>query len=375
MGMKHVALGAATAGVAFAVGHFAIGSVGSTDWRQDLLELPQPATSSAGVVIRTVEGTVERKPAGGDWTLAAAGEALAPGESLRTMEGAGAVLKTGLASHLTLEAATLLSVVEAAPTAQRFALTQGRVIAVQRHAGRDLIISTADGSAGVRGEGERFTVFAQPRLLGAINDDAQVELGAGQVFVTVPKGRVSWVSGTEQPVEPRLLDTPPELEVTPLESTHAELPFQLVQGRADTLAAVRVNGTEAERGDDGSFSARVPLREGENRIDVVAQLFTGAQRRIELPVVTYGDVEQGVAPEVEIEAAPEPVPAPEVAEAVVKPAAKPAPKPAAKPEPKPAANPAPKPAAKPIKKPVRQPKKPRKPKKKPGSGVQWGASP
>jgi hypothetical protein len=117
----------------------------------------------------------------------------------------------------------------------------------------------------------------------------------GQVSVAALKGTARFAAAGKTVVLPEGTETrstkagaPPEdpekipeevlLQVVwPESERHGET--AAISGRVKPASLVTINGTQTAVGDDGHFTATVPLREGSNRVSVEAEDLSGRRRQ------------------------------------------------------------------------------------------------
>lgn len=222
------------------------------------------------LTLESVQGQV-RHVTGASGADALAGEIIRPGERLEAGPDGAAVLSFGAETRVALRPDSSMKVLAVQEDGVRVALENGRVQATVREGGapvavtaggRDItardadvtVARTADGTVGV--EATRGTA----ELSGF---GAETSVGAGARVIAPEGGAATRVAaGQEQLLS--LAATPRRISADAVE----------VRGTTEPNARVTILGglasitTAADR--QGAFSARVPLREGQNHLEVRA---------------------------------------------------------------------------------------------------------
>lgn len=219
------------------------------------------------LTLTAVAGSVEiRRGKLATYAPAAVGAVLAAQDDLRTGDGR-ATLTARRAFQVQVEPGTELSVEELNARLSRFGLWNGMLVAsVERGAGRSLVIRAADSDA--RATAREGTFAMSNNGLGTVAVGArsgEVEFRAAGSAVVLRAGQASIAQGSApQPPAPvpsslfLKVRWPPEGLVNRRQVTFS--------GRTAPGAVLLVGGAPTRVEKDGSFSATLTLREGQNRV-------------------------------------------------------------------------------------------------------------
>jgi len=232
-----------------------------------------PALSFA---IAGVEGTVEVRR-GGVWTQVMAGDRLAAADAIRTGDAGRATLRAAGGDELVLRERVELAVERLGATVTELTLLRGRVKAAAAAGTERLQISSA-GAQAVGAGGGRFTVYADTRGAVAIaSESGDVRVIAAGTEVVVGAGTQSYVPPGQAPTGPVPIPEAVFLSVA-WPGGEVATAKATVRGKAAPGTEITVAGQPAVVKDDGSFETQVALREGANRIEVLAETVDGRTR-------------------------------------------------------------------------------------------------
>ena len=259
---------------------------------EDEAELPivAPRTAAAGsgqLTVSRLQGRVElREVDGGNWQPLAANARVPERSSVRTDDGASAVLSGG--DGLSVEVAPLSQVELVAVENQlaKLVLERGRLSARMGGAVGALQVGAAGSGALVQAKGKAaFSLLRDDfgKVAVAVTD-GNVALSAEQQSVRVGPGQQSIVPVGKPPSPPVHIPTSLFLKVAHLPSRLNKRATEL-SGEASPGAAVFVNGVSAATDESGRFSVRVPLQEGKNELRVMAHDALGRSEQQALPEV------------------------------------------------------------------------------------------
>ncbi|HJZ87680.1 MAG TPA: FecR domain-containing protein [Polyangia bacterium] len=245
------------------------------------------ALPAPGFVLSEAHGDVQ-VATGADFAAAAPGDgglALGGGTRIRTGRGSSAVLRAPDGSEVALADGVEISIAELSAQVARFALERGKVRAASPEGGRAVTVDSSGARA--EAQGARFVIYTSPRGLVAVaSESGRVKLRAQGREVEVPAGQQSIVPPQGMPTDPVAVPDAVFLQVAWPGETLQREPETLVRGRARPGERVYVNGAETEVAMDGTFMARVHLREGKNPpLRVEAEALTGRRRILRGPAV------------------------------------------------------------------------------------------
>ncbi len=238
---------------------------------------PKPAAiASATFELVDVIGSVEVRR-GGAWVEVARGDRLLPAEAVRTGPEGSARMRDPSGDEIYLRERVKLELLALTQTVAELLLTSGKVRATT--GGERLAISSG-GAHAVAPRGARFTIFADPRGAVAVASEAgDVKVIARGAEVSVGPNAQTFVEPGRQPESPVAVPAEVFLSVS-----WPEAPIQRAQvtlrGHTSRGAGVMVNGQAVSVAADGSFATQVPLREGPNRFEVVAEPIVGPEKRV-----------------------------------------------------------------------------------------------
>lgn len=240
---------------------------------------PGPAPAPGQFRVSALEGQVEALQ-NGQWYVVRAGHLLSSKDVIRTHGSARAFLRRGSIEVELPENMDLRLDALEKETASLGLLRGGRVAA---NVGRDnehLEITARETRTRSLGAA-RFVVSMTPTgqvsvaaTEGAARFEAQ---GKG---VTVAKGQESTALPGKAPSDPE--EIPEELLLSVIWPDDDRVDAQAkLRGKARGSSRVRINGAETSVGEDGSFTAPIPLQIGPNRIKVDVEDITGRKKSVD----------------------------------------------------------------------------------------------
>lgn len=200
------------------------------------------AAHAAGIAIVKATGTVEtRADATGGWKKVAAGQALAPGATVRTGADSTCIVQWPGGHALRMQPLSTLTITKGSPAENRAKLTTGKITAhVEKlSSGQRFEIETPTAIAGVRGT--TFLVDVAP------SGESLICVGSGQVVVDAGDASLSLDGGVMVAVDSQGTLSEPE----PLTETLREEILEHVEEITETVEAV-----ETGTGADGEESAQ-----------------------------------------------------------------------------------------------------------------------
>jgi Glucodextranase, domain B len=215
----------------------------------------------------------------GKWVLVATGDALTQDDLVRTGNGR-AILKLAGTTEIELRDRVEIRLDSISRAGASVDLRRGRVVAhVGRTGGNVAITAARTRTANESGAPARFVVTADEhgRVSVATTEGAARFESAGRV-VKVSAGNVTRAEPDQPPVDPERISEDVFLSVAwPSADRRGEK--APVAGRAAPGSVVRVNGTETDVDRGGHFATSVPLRVGQNPIEVEVEDIAGRSRR------------------------------------------------------------------------------------------------
>jgi uncharacterized cupin superfamily protein len=234
---------------------------------------PSPITETKApekpkeVTITEVSGTVEVRREDGTWELVEPGRVLRPSEVLRTKGDSTAWIRSDTADAQ-LQASTEMSVEEITDSVSRFLLVSGMATASVRPGlrhtlelratGSDAVATTTDGTFTMSNDG-KGTVAVGTR-------EGEVRFNSNGKVVIVRAGKQSVVRpGSAGPSEP--VEIPSSLlRKVQWPSARQNKREIIVQGEAEPGTRLELAGETFSPGQDGVFTRKVALKEGDNNV-------------------------------------------------------------------------------------------------------------
>jgi len=248
--------------------------------------------ASAGAPTRAtvldVRGVTQRQLEDGRWAAVTPGESLRLDDVVRTLSGGSVILRLGNSVQVRLTSRTEVTIRELSERASRVRVEEGRIVAEVEPSGATVLRVEAKGSNAIaEAEGGRFSVISDGRGQVAVAAEAgAIKLTAGGESVEVAAGETSRVVGASAPSAPVAIPTSLFLKVAAPGKKLQREPETVVEGRTQPGSLVRVGARVAQVDDDGRFRVRVPLQEGENKLEVKVTDVTGREQREALPAIT-----------------------------------------------------------------------------------------
>jgi hypothetical protein len=214
----------------------------------------------------------------GRWIAIKQGDLLTRDDLVRTVPGAHAVLRLSAGGEIELREKVEIRLDRLSPAGSSVDLRHGKVVARVAAANDTLAITARETTTSTEGPAH-VVVQADEH---------------GQVSVATLKGKARFASAGKTVVLPEGTETrsprpgaPPEdpekipeevlLQVVWPEGDHRADTAQ-IEGHVRPASLVTINGAATTVGDDGRFSASVPLREGGNRVHIEAEDLAGRKR-------------------------------------------------------------------------------------------------
>jgi hypothetical protein len=237
------------------------------------------------VTVAEVRGPAQVRRAGSKrWEVLRGGDRLTRNDKIRT--GVGATVRLRAADHtIVLVPGTLLRVGELTAELSGFLLGRGMVRTTAT--GPREIRLTAEGSdVEVRARQGRFDMASNGEGTVAVASlEGEVKVRAAGEAVVLQGGQETLVRKGKAPLAPRPIAKNLLLRVRWPPDRQTNKRMVKVSGRARPGALVYVDGHLVRVRDDGSFSTRVKLREGQNHVSVEGMAAGGARRKERGPLI------------------------------------------------------------------------------------------
>ena len=247
---------------------------------------PVPARDEATFQVTSSTGTVEAQRAG-QWIPIKAGDTLTRTDVVRTAAGGRAVLQLSAGTEIELRERVEIGLDRLA-TGATVDLRHGKVVA--HVSGSDSVeINSRDTRTANEGPAH-FVVLSDERGRVSVASLAgKAKFTAGGKSLTLPQGTQSTSAAGAAPSDPERIPEEVLLEVVwpAAEQRHVAADTE-VKGRASPSSSLTVNGTHAQIGADGQFTATVPLRTGKNTVEVKVEDLGGRTRQASATLLRRG---------------------------------------------------------------------------------------
>ena len=247
---------------------------------------PAPARDEATFQVTSATGNVEAQRAG-QWVAIKAGDTLTRTDVVRTAAGGRAVLQLSAGTEIELRERVEIGLDRLASGAT-VDLRHGKVVA--HVSGSDSVeINSRDTRTANEGPAH-FVVLSDERGRVSVASLAgKARFTAGGKSLTLAQGTQSTSAAGAAPSDPERIPEEVLLEVVwpAAEQRHATADTE-VKGRASPSSSVMVNGTAAQIGSDGQFTATVPLRTGKNTLEVKVEDLGGRTRQASATLLRRG---------------------------------------------------------------------------------------
>jgi len=245
-----------------------------------------PPHAEATFQVTSATGNVEAQRAG-QWVPIKNGDTLTRTDVVRTAAGARAVLRLSAGTEIELRERVEIELDRLAGGAT-VDLRHGKVVA--RVSGSDSVEITSRDTRTANEGPAHFVVLSDERGRVSVASLAgKAKFTAGGRSLTLPEGTQSTSAAGAAPSDPERIPEEVLLEVVwpAAEQRHTAADTE-VKGRAAPSSSVTVNGTRAQVGTDGHFTATVPLRPGKNPVDVQVEDLTGRTRQTSTTLLRRG---------------------------------------------------------------------------------------
>jgi hypothetical protein len=247
---------------------------------------PEVKQGPPELVLGEVQGGVELKRGEGDWVPVSAGEKLQSSDTVRTGDGAYAVLIGGEAYEVRMEPGTEISVDQLTDSISRLLLAGGMASAkVKGGAKHTFEVRSREGDATARTAAGAFTISSNGKGTVAVGtQEGEVELEGKGKAVIVRAGQQSIVLPGQGPSAPTPVPSSLLLKVEWPAGRQINRRTLVLVGTAAPGSTVAVNGQTLRPEADGRFRKELKLSEGRNGVKVTSKSVGGAQTTSERQV-------------------------------------------------------------------------------------------
>ncbi|HEY2899107.1 MAG TPA: hypothetical protein VGL59_00925 [Polyangia bacterium] len=213
----------------------------------------------------------------GRWVAVQKGDLLSLQDIVRTTPGASAVLRLGAATEIDLREKVEIRLDKLTAAGAIVDLRRGKVVARVGASGDNLEITARQTRTVNEGPAHFVVMAGENGRVSVASTGGRARFAAGGKTVTLTEGTQTRAEDNQAPDDPEKI--PEEVLLTviwPAGERHGEQ--AAVKGRASTTSLVTVNGDAVAVGPDGAFAATVPLKEGDNPIQIAAESLAGGIR-------------------------------------------------------------------------------------------------
>ncbi|HVE82980.1 MAG TPA: FecR domain-containing protein [Myxococcales bacterium] len=227
-----------------------------------------------------VDGAVEIRHGGGQWSPVKPGETLAPADGVRTGEGGSAILTGGDQYEVHLEAQTEVAVDELTDSISRVMLGGGMATAKVQGGGKHTFEVHARNSDAVA-RTRQGTFAISNNMAGTVavgTKDGEVEFGGHGKTVIVRAGQQSVVRPGQAPSDPTTLPSSLLLKVDWPAGKVLTRPDVVITGQSEPGTLVTVQDRNAVVDSNGTFRVRLSLKDGKKKALKVTARSVGGLR-------------------------------------------------------------------------------------------------
>jgi hypothetical protein len=212
------------------------------------------------------------------WSLVAAGDHLSLQSVIRTYPDAKALLRRG-GTEIEIRGGVDIRLSELANRTARFDLLGGGIVSAAVPAEDSVEIGGQDTSTKNEGAA-RWVVSMGPKgRVDVATTEGRVGFQARGSKVVVPAGHESTALADTPPSEPRPI--PPELLLSVFWPEPSRAAAPVVRGKTQPTTRLKVNGAQVPVGEDGRWSAPVPVPVGDHPVSVQAEDLAGRRKTVE----------------------------------------------------------------------------------------------
>lgn len=278
-------------------------ALGETDYLPvaPLGAAPSGAPAGGGtpvkMVLQKASGKVLRLSLAGEWVPLGAGEFLVDGEQLKTEADSTALLATERGGPR-MEVADLTQVAlrQLTTASHRFRLMSGFVSLKYQGPRPEFSVESRSGQTVLAGTGDATFLADGGRIDAACHAGSLAAQAKGK-SVAIAAGHGAAARDGEVPERADKSPARVDLTVDDPGAAAAGARTATITGSASPHARVVVGGVVAFADAKGRFSAKTPLKEGDNRFTAVARDAAGNEKKLAVPPIT-------VAPTAKTAAAP-----------------------------------------------------------------------
>lgn len=241
---------------------------------------PEPEPELLEARVSAVAGDAEVfLPGEGRWRRVEVDQTLGPDAVLRTKRGR-VDLGIGTGIDVSVGPASQFRLRELSSRLSKVRLEGGRVTAsVDGKGGPELLVQVPGAEAEARTNDGAFAMLrSESGQVTVASSRGRVRVSAGGQEVVVDKGQQSEVAPGHSPLAPGAIPGQVFIKLSQGQQRKLNQRSTLVEGETARGAVVSVNGIETPT-EAGHFSVRVPLREGENDLEIVARDALGRESR------------------------------------------------------------------------------------------------
>jgi hypothetical protein len=213
----------------------------------------------------------------GRWLAIRAGDLLTRDDLVRTAPGAHAVVRLSAGGEIELRERVEIRLDRLSAAGSTVDLRRGKVVARVGDPKETLAITARETLTSTEGPAHVVVQNDDHGLVSVATLKGSARFAAAGKTVVVTEGTETRSQAGAPPSDPEKIPEDVLLQVVwPEGERHGEA--ATVEGRVGAASLVTINGAGATVGADGRFSARVPLREGGNRIAIQAEDLAGRHR-------------------------------------------------------------------------------------------------
>jgi hypothetical protein len=256
----------------------------------------RPARVAPAVVAAALAGTVDARASDarifqvvsadgqvdayrdGRWIAIHQGDLLTRDDLVRTVPGAHAVLRLSAGGVIELREKVEIRLDRLSAAGASVDLRHGKVVARVEDASETLAITARETTTSTEGLAHVVVQADEHGQVSVATLKGKARFASAGKTVELPAGMETRSARAGAPPEdPERIPEEVFLQVVwPESDRHADT--ARIEGRARPASLVTINGAEAAVGEDGRFTATVPLREGGNRVSVEAEDLAGRRR-------------------------------------------------------------------------------------------------
>jgi hypothetical protein len=257
---------------------------------------PEPDTKYFRVA--ALQGEVEALQ-NNQWYLVRAGHLLSTKDVVRTRPGGRVLLRRG-SVELELQGNMDLRLDDLEKETARVGLLRGGKVSASVAGTGELVEITARHTKTANIGAARFVVsMSSSGKVNVAASEGSAKFSAVGKEVVVPAGSVSTAMPDQAPGDPEPM--PPEILLSVIWPEDDRIDSQAtIKGKAQASSRVVVNGVDTEVGADGIFHAKVPLRIGNNRLQIEAEDIMGRTKAVDKVVTRAAPPPKLEASDVEI---------------------------------------------------------------------------